>query len=544
MSAKRLAQILLDAKRDGWAHMVRSEADERAALAGCFFDNRAADLVCEFFEDHLRHTIGQHAGQPFALLDWQRDGVLRPLFGWKRRDGQRRFSKGDIFIAKKQGKSTLGAGLADYFLVSGGKRTEVYGVAHTRDQAGIIYREAAAMVRTSSALADRLKPIDSQKRIVYHAQGSFYQALAGESCSRGVEGINPLLILFDEIHVQRSRELYDALAYASAARPNSLMLSVSTVGVSDVTTIWWEQYQYAKGVLSGTVQDIHRFAFIAQADEDCATDWSKCGEPDQWRKSMPSLGHTVTEDKIQQAYDEATNAPAKQNAFKRYLLNIPTAQVEKCVPIEDWKACEGDVPDLSGRRCYGGLDMASSEDLAAFVLFFPGEPSYVKAWFWCPQSKIAERERKAMAHYRQWVDEGWITETEGNRVDHYAIERTIRECCDRYDVAEIGFDPWNADAVVNPLIAEDMPIVSVPQSIQHMTAGCTGIIDDMLERRVIHDGNPVLTWCLANAAGKVLDDALKFDKSKSADKIDGAVALAMAKGRAVVAVEDSVPMIY
>lgn len=526
--------------------MIRTESDERAAAAGYRYDERTGDHVCEFFERYLYHTMGVHAGNRFTLLDWQRDDVMRPLFGWRKPDGSRRFGKGDVFVAKKQGKSTLAAGLANYYLVTGGQRAEIYGVAHTRDQAGIIYREAAAMARTSPQLNDRLKAIDSQKRLVYPGTSSFYAALAGEACSRGVEGINPILVIIDEIHVQRSRELYDGLAYASAARPNSLMLSVSTVGVANQTTIWWEQYQYAKGVLDGTLIDLHRFAYVAQADLDCADNWEKCGQVEQWRKAMPSLGHTVGEDKIQDAYNEASNSPAKQNAFKRYLLNIPTAQVEKVVPIENWKACIADEPDLAGRKCYGGLDMASSEDLTAFTLYFPedDEPAYVLSWFWCPEDKIADRERRQLAHYRQWVEDGYLNETGGARIDHKDIEIAIREICDVYNVQEIGFDPWNADAVVNPLLEDEFPVVSISQSMNAMTAGTQGILDDISEKRVYHDGNAVLTWCLANCAADQRDDGIKFSKSKSADKIDGAVALAMAKGRALAGVEDAAPMIF
>jgi|18_taG_2_1085343.scaffolds.fasta_scaffold01830_1 phage terminase large subunit-like protein len=542
-----IARSLTRTQRNNTEPMIRTVSDERAHEAGCWFDPVGADHVCNFFEHYLSHTMGEHAGKPFTLLPWQRDDVLRPLFGWKRPDGRRRFAKGDIFIAKKQGKSTIAAGLANYFLVTSGARGEVYGVAHTRDQAGIIYREAAAMARTSPALQDRLKPIDSQKRVVFHAQGSFYAALAGEACSRGVEGINPNLVLFDEIHVQRSRELYDGIAYASAARQGSLMLSVSTVGVADQTTIWWEQYQYAKGLLDGTLIDLHRFAYVAQADEDCINDWELCGKLEQWKKAMPSLGHTVMEDKIQQAYDEATNSPAKQNAFKRYLLNLPTAQVEKVVPIEEWKACATTRPDLSTRRCFGGLDMASSEDLSAFVLYFDAtedEPAYVIGWYWCPEEKVAEREKKQLAHYRQWVSDGWLSETGGNRIDHYEIEKVIRQACEDFNVQQIGFDPWNADAVVNPLLADGFPIVSVSQGMQQMTAGTQGILDDIAARRVYHDGNEVLTWCLANCAADQRDDGIKFSKKKSADKIDGAVSLAMAKGRALANAAESQSSYY
>ena len=541
----KLARAKSAAKKAGWLQWVRSEADERAIMDGHWFDPVAGQAVVSFFEKLLRHTMGASAGKPFRLLDWQRDAFLMPLFGWKRKDGQRRYSKGDVFVAKKQGKSTIAAGIANFFLLGGGPRAEIYGVAHTREQASIIYREAAAMATSSPSLVSRLKTRDSQKRIIYPETNSFYQALAGEACARGVEGINPVLILFDEIHVQRSRELYDALTYASSARPNSLMLSISTVGVADQTTIWWEQYEYAKGIIDGGITDAARFALIYQADEECKDSAELRADPQQWLKAMPSLNHTVPEQKVAEAVREAENSPAKLGNLLRYLFNIPTASVNKVVPMDAWR--EGlveELPDLRNRLCYGGLDMASGEDLAAFVLYFPPddeEPGFVKCWAWCPAQKVAERERRQMAHYRQWVKDGWLHETDGNCIDHYAIEETIRDAFDEHRLAEVGFDKWNADAVVNPLLKEEYPLVIVPQTLDGMSSGTQGLLNAIVERKITHDGNKVLDWCLSNCADESREDAIKFSKKKSAEKIDCAVALAMAFGRAVASAEADSP---
>ena len=545
----KLSTIKAKAKRQGWDKWIRpGDADERALLAGYYFDVEAGKHAVEFFQRFLFHTMGQWAGQPFKLLPWQRDDVIMPLFGWMRPDGNRRFAKGDIFVAKKQGKSTLSAGIACYFLTMGGDRTEVFGLAHTRDQAGIIYREAAAMVRSSPELAKRLKVRDSQKRIMYPDKQSFYVAVAGENNARGIEGINPNLILFDEIHVQRSRALYDALTYASSARANSLMLSVSTVGVADSTTIWWEQYEYARGVIDGSKTDHTRFAYITQADEECKDDKKLRNDPRQWRKAMPSLGVTVTEDKVRDAVAEAENSPAKLNNLLRYLFNVPTAQVTRVVPMESWDECLiTDEPRLDGRPCYGGLDVASSEDLTAYVLYWPpdgDEPGYLKSWFWCPEAKIRQREHKQLAHYGQWVKSGELLETDGNRIDHAAVSAVIRETCQEYDVREIGFDQWNADAVANPLISEGVKLVSVSQSYAGMSTGTKALLDAIAAKGIAHDGNAVMRWCLANCAADTRDEAIRFSKQKSADKIDGAVAAAIAFGRALAGQEAAVENPY
>lgn len=538
--ASKLPQLKANARAAGWISEWTAH-DERALLDGCWWDEEAAENWCGFFHKWLRFTMGEWAGQPFRLLDWQRDDVVRPLFGWKRADGLRRYAKGDIFVAKKQGKSTLCGGLANAFLMKGGRRTEVYGVAHTREQAGVVFREAAAMAKHSPALAKRLKVMDSTKRIVYAKTGSFYHVLAGENGVRGLEGINPLLTVFDEIHVQRSRTLYDTLTYASAARDNSLLLSVSTVGVADETTIWWEQYQYAKGVLSGEIHDVTRFAYICQADPECKDDPELRRDPKQWAKAMPSLGVTVKEYKVRDALREAENCPPKLHNFVRYILNIPTATVESVVPMDKWKACEGELPDLMGRQCWAGLDMASREDLTALVLYFPPiddeKVGYIKSFFWAPGDKMREREQKQQMHYTEWSRGGWLTVIPGFNIKHEVIEQAIRDCVEKYEVIEVPYDKWNADATITPLVDDGVECVLIEQGMKSMGPLCQSFLDAIQEQKIRHDGNPVMSWCLSNAAAILGFDGVswRFDKKKSADKIDGAIAGAMAVGRAMVA---------
>jgi phage terminase large subunit-like protein len=540
----KLPQLLTQAKTEGWSDWIRSEADERAVLNGCVFDVNAGEGWCKFIEDYFVFTRGPDLGKPYKLLDWHRNGFLMPIFGWKRSREQkhlRRYRKGDVFIGKKQAKSTLCGVLCDAFLLAGPPRTEVYGVAHTRDQAGVIYREAAAFAKKSPEPKKCLKPLDSQKRIIYEAKGSFYQAMAGENGARAAEGIIPTLILMDEIHVQRDRALYDALAYACIASENALFLSVSTVGIEDRTTIWWEQYEYAKGIISGELHDDTRFAFIAQADEGCKDDAAMRADPAQWRKAMPALNVTVPESEIRAAVIEAENSPAKLNSLLRYVFNIPTAQVDRVIPMDKWKACQwtdGEFPDLSGRLCYAGLDVASSEDLTALALYFPpilDEPrGYLKLYFWCPAGKILERERKQMVFYRQWVREGVLLETPGDSIDHATILAFIRECQQKYHMKEFLFDKWNADAIVNPMEYDAVERIKVEQGFVGMSAFSSSFLGAVIEGKLWHDGNPVMSWCCGNAAGDTYQDAMVFSKKKSAEKIDGVIAAAMAVGRGIV----------
>lgn len=544
--AKSLLQLKADAKAEGWADWIRSTADEHALLAGCWFDPKAGQHWCDFIERWFLFTRaprGGRVGDKYKLLDWHRNDFLMPLFGWKRdrrRHQLRRYLKGDVFVGKKQAKSTICGALCDAFLVKGAARTEVYGVAHSTEQASVIYREAAAFARLSPELNKRLKPRDSQKRIVYEEMGSFYQAMAGENGARSAEGIIPSLILFDEIHVQRDRTLYDALAYACLATENSLFLSVSTVGVADKTTIWWEQYEYAKGIQDSRepyCTDWARFAFVCQADEGCKDSAEMRADPKQWAKAMPALGVTVTHDRVEADVREAENSPAKLNNLLRYIFNIPTAQIERVIPMEQWEACqwEGEWPDLSGRECVMSLDVASHEDLAAMGLYFPPEEGEERGWFksffWCPEEKIRDRELRQVAHYRTWAEAGYLYATAGARIDQEQVTEKIREIITEYRVSELLYDKWGADAIIAAIQFENVECHSIEQGASGMAGFCKLFLDAIADQKIWHDGNEVMTWCCSNTAAESRPDVVWFSKKKSTEKIDGAIAGAMAVGR-------------
>jgi phage terminase large subunit-like protein len=236
----QLPAALRRAQREGWRKWIQSAADERAVVEeGCWFDEAAGLYVVEFFDRFLVHTMGQFAGQPFELLPWQRDDVVMPLFGWKRKDGTRRFRKCYVEVPKKNGKSTLCGGLALYLLLADGEpRAQIYGAAADREQAGIVYTEAANMVTASAELGQRLQVIRSTKRIIDPLSNSFYHAISADAYTN--EGLNAHAIIFDELHAQKTRDLWDALRYSMASRVQPLLISITTAG-TDQESICFEQ---------------------------------------------------------------------------------------------------------------------------------------------------------------------------------------------------------------------------------------------------------------------------------------------------------------
>lgn len=513
---------------------VRSEADGRAVSAGCYFDELAGKRVCDFFEKLLRHSKGKWAGKPFELMAWQRDDLLMPLFGWKRADGTRRYRVGYVEIPKKNGKSTLCAGLSLYGLIGDGERgAEVYNAAADRQQASIVFNEAAKMVRSSPALAKRLEVIDSRKTIAFMASGSTYRALAADADSN--EGLNVSTLIFDELHAQKNPKLWDALRYGGATRDQPLLIAITTAGV-DRHSIAWEQHEYAEKVISGAIQDDSYFAYVRAASPD--DDWTK---PETWRKANPSLGVTISEEDFAKDCEEAQRVPRKENPFKRYRLNLWTEQVDRWLQMNDWDACADPVDEarLAGRECVMALDLSTKIDLSAVVLLFPpteADPLYrVLPRFWVPADNAGKREERDRVPYPAWIRDGHLNATDGNVIDYDFIKSRILDDCRKFVVKEVAYDPWNATQIALQLQGEGLSVVEFGQGFRSMSEPTKELEKLVLQKKIAHGGHPVLRWMASNVA--IEQDAagnLKPSKKKSTERIDGIVTLVMALGRCLV----------
>lgn len=510
-----------------WAKWIRSEADRHAVKEGCYFDLAAAERVRTFFAKFLRHSSGKWAGQPFDLLDWQWEDVIAPLYGWRQKDGTRRYRRAFIEIPKKNGKSTLCSGLSLYHLVADGERgAEVYCAAADRQQAAIVYNEAAAMVEASPALLHRLELVKSQKRIVYFQAGSLFRALAADAGRN--EGLKTSALIFDELHAQKNRALWDSLRWGGAAREQPLMLAITTAGY-DRTSICYEQYLYAKGIIEGRHVDSSYFAFIAEAAE--SDDWT---DERVWYKANPSLGKTISIESFRQDFLEAKQSPASENAFRRYRLNQWTEQEVRWLKMEPWAKCsaEFDDSDLDGQPCYAGLDMAATQDICAFVMIFPQPDGTYRLWpkFWVPSEANRKRERTNKSRIDHWIKQGYITEHEGDEVEFDFVRRDIVDLKDRFDIRKIGKDRWNSIQIGQQLSGEGFEIVNVPQG--KALSGPAKEFERLTNAGLLrHPGNPVLNWMAGNVTALVdANENVSLSKGKSIDKIDGIVAAVMGVG--------------
>jgi phage terminase large subunit-like protein len=506
------------------------------------FSEAKADRAVNFFERVLVHTKGEYAGKPFILTDWQKDLIIRPLFGTVNPDGTRQYRIAYISTARKNGKSELAAGIALYLLSADDEPgAEVYGAAADKEQASIVFDVASEMVKRSAYLSSFLRRINSRKRVVWEAEASFYQAIPADE--KTSHGFNAHGVIVDELHVQPKRDLWDVLTTSTGTRRQPLVAAFTTAGF-DRYSICWEQYDYAKRVARGAVNDPTFFSYIAEPnvgnqnveDDD---DWE---DPATWAKANPALDDYRRRDELETAYEKAKATPAYQNTFKRLYLNIWTSQIIRWLDLARWDASAGEpftLDDARGRDCVAGLDLASTTDIAALVLVFPsGEGSErrydVLPFFFMPKDTLAEAERKLNNIPLQlWADQGYIIATEGDVIDYGAITDKIDELAQAVNIKEVGFDRWGATQLIQGLENSGMTVIAIGQGFASMSAPTKETLNLIIAKKLRHGGNPVLRWMADNMVVK--EDSAgnqKPEKAKSSGKIDGIVATIMGVDRA------------
>jgi len=510
---------------------------------GSRYDKAAADYAVAFIEA-LSHTKGTWAGKRFELIDWQ-EQVIRDVFGTLKPNGYRQFNTAYIEIPKKMGKSELAAAVALLLCCGDGEeRAEVYGCASDRQQASIVFEVAADMVRMCPALSKRVKILSATKRIIYTPTNSFYQVLSAEAYSK--HGFNISGVVFDELHTQPNRKLFDVMTKGSGdARTQPLYFLITTAG-TDTHSICYETHQKAKDILEGRKIDPTFYPVIYGADE--SDDWT---DPKVWKKANPSLGITVDIEKVRAACESAKQNPAEENSFRQLRLNQWVKQAVRWMPMDKWDKCAFAVneEDLEGRVCYGGLDLSSTSDITAFVLVFPprteDERYVVLPYFWMPEENVELRVRRDHVPYDIWERQDKLLTTEGNVVHYAYIEKFIERLGERFNIREIAFDRWGAVQMVQNLEELGFTVVPFGQGFKDMSPPTKELMKLVLEERIAHGGHPVLRWMMDNIFVRT-DPAgnIKPDKERSTEKIDGAVAAIMALDRAIRCGNDTSASVY
>lgn len=496
------------------------------------YDKKKADRAVTFIEN-LCHTKGKWAGTPFWLLPWQ-EQLIRDIFGIVKADGNRQFRTAFVEICKKVGKSELAAAVALYLLYADNEPSaEVYGAAADRQQASIVFDVAKQMVEMSPALMKRSKLMGATKRIVNYSNAGYYQVLSAEV--GGKHGFSVSGLVFDEIHTQPNRQLYDVLTKGSSdARQNPLHFIITTAG-NDRHSIAYELHTKAVDILEGRRVDPTFYPVVYGLKDD--EDWE---DEANWYKVNPSLGYTVDIERLRDAYREAKQNPADEVTFKWLRCNMWVSSTVAWIPDAIYMRGNEAINAalLEGRDCYAGLDLSSTGDITALVLIFPprdkNEKYVLLPYFWIPEETIPRRVKANSVPYDIWEKQGYIMATEGNVIHYNFIEKFIMDLSEKYHILEIAVDRWNATQMIQNLEGEDFTIVPFGQGFSSMSAPTKEFYRLLMEGRIIHGGNPVLRWM----AGNVVIDTdpagnIKVTKAKSKEKIDGIVAAIMALDRCI-----------
>ncbi len=532
----RYADLVLDGKIRAckWVKLAceRHMRDlDTGADRGLYFDESQAAQAISFF-DLLKHSKGIWAGKPLHLEPWQ-EFIIASLMGWKREDGYRRFRTSYLEVARKNGKTTLAAGIGLYLLIADGESgAEIYSAATKRDQARISHSEATRMAKSSPDIRREVGIVRDNIHIIDTA--SKFEPLGADGDT--LDGLNVHGAIVDELHAHKTREVWDILETATSSRLQPLMFAITTAGTNR-NSVCFTFHEYTEKILQGIVDDDSWFGMIYAIDEP--SNWE---DPETWVEANPNIGVSKYWDKMELQAKRAKEMPTQLNSFLRLDLDVWTHSDTKWMNMDHWDACGSmvDALGLRGRTCYGGLDLSSNTDISAFVLTFPpvaDEDFYsVLCWFWIPEDAMLERSRRDRVPYDVWVRQGLITATPGAVIDYKFIFRRIDECRQMYDVKEVAFDRWGATKIATDLteLGGDDFMIQFGQGFASMSAPMKELERLTMNHLIAHSGNPVLRWMADNLVAE--QDAagnIKPNKKTSKEKIDGIVALIMGLDRAL-----------
>lgn len=513
------------------------------------YDPDRAQKAVDFIES-LRHYKGEWAGKRIILEPWQKNHIIKPLFGTVREDGLRQFRTAYIEIPRKNGKTMLAAAISLYLLCADGEAgAEMEGAATTRDQAGKLYNAMAGIISQSGFLQKILKVRDYKKKVILPKYNSFYEVTSSEADSE--HGGDLFAAIFDELHAQKDREFFDVIATSFGSRREPLFVQITTAGYDKESICRIQHNLVTSNYLDDTNKDFINencyrtlpdsklrdksfFGYIRAAADDAEYD-----DRQAWYDANPALesekkkGFRKLSD-IEELSLKAERDIAFRNTFKRLYLNIWTDSRTAWINQKKWRDCGDEYTDefLEGRLCYGGLDLSSTTDLTAFVLLFPIEGYlYIKLYPFIPIKTVRERSKEDGVPYQAWADQGYIITTPGDSVDQNTIKRTILEANQKYVIHSIGYDSWEATKLVTEIM-ERIEMVPIGMSFKPMSSPTKALIKYTIDGKIKHRNNPVLDWCSSNLM--LLEDNnenKRPSKKDSTERIDPMVALIMAIDR-------------
>lgn len=494
------------------------------------FDPDRAARPCEFI-GLMPHIKGKWARerQLIEFEGWQ-SFIVTTVFGWVHRDtGLRRYREAYVEVPRKNAKSTVTSGLSLYMLAADGEHgAEVYSAATTKEQARIVFNDARAMAERTPDLRTYLGVAILTHCITVAHTSSKFSPLAAEASTQ--DGLNVHFAAVDELHAHKTRDLYDVIDTARGAREQSLLWLITTAG-TDRSGICYERRTHITKVLDAVIEDPSMFGIIYTIDDE-----DDPFDPTTWAKANPNWLVSVLPDDMHAAARKAQAMPSSLNNFLTKRLNVWVSGESPWMDMRAWDKCADpdlDINDFAGEKCWAGLDLAQKKDFAAYVKVFERPDAwYVFTKLYLNELAVQE---SGNAHLSGWARSGHVQVTDGDITDFDVLAEDMRSDCRQFDMQEIAFDPALSMYFAGKLIEEGLPLVEIAQRALFFTPPLIQVENLVLEKKLIHDGNPVMTWMVSNLVVKVskFNELRSPTKERPENKIDGPMAMLMALGRAL-----------
>jgi phage terminase large subunit-like protein len=493
------------------------------------------DKIIKFIEC-LIIPSGKGAGEHFKLRQFQKKFIYDIYT--KKNMSIRIVKRAILSIARKNGKSVLIAALVLVHLVGPESimNGEIYSAATEREQAGLVFKYAAQMVRADPELSSVIKIVGSTKTMVCYANGSFYKAISAEAGSKF--GFNPSVVIYDELAQAKNRDLYDALDTSMGAREEPLFISISTQSNDPLHIL---SQLIDDGLSSKDPTTVCHLYEVPEEEENIFS------SKRVWTKANPALGDFRSLEEMKTSAQRAKRMPTFEASFRNLYLNQRVDAKSPLIPRQEWVGCKGDYKIEKGQGLFLGLDLSGKIDLSALVgVSAEKQNSKVLSWFWKPEETLKEHAKRDRVPYGVWVKQGFIETSPGKAIQYSWIAERIARFNAYYNIIGMAFDRYRIDDLLAAMKTigveayiqgkddtEKSGIKMIPwgQGFKDMAPAVEALETSVLSRKLVHDGNPVLTWNISNAMA--ISDAAgnqKLDKSKSRFRIDGAVALCMAEG--------------
>jgi len=498
---------------------------------------------CIKFGSLLKHTAGSFAGINFQFQEWQLKAII-DIFGIKHKKGKfkglRRYQRALFFMPKKNGKSEFGALLhLIVFFIDNEKAKKQYCVGKSLEQAKLVHSASVTMIKQEEDLNDLVHITKKPPKIV-KMDGAFEDELeALASDADNLEGKNVSFFTTDEGHTHPNKDVYQIMTDGMAGRDEPLEINISTAGYNMQGYFYRDIYLYAKKVKAGIIKDNTFYAVLFELDEDDMKDDDFWKDKELWKKANPNIGASPTYSYMDNKIKLADQSEESLIAFKTKHLNIWCDKADTWIKHKVWISNQKPINEekLKGRICYGGLDLASTTDIAALVLLFPNDNgSYeIITRFWIPKDNMRERVQRDKVPYFDWHKKRLITTTEGNVIDYEYIEKDVLELAEKFNIKMLAYDRWNSSDIIRRLTDEEFTeLIPFGQGFVSMSPPTKQIEVLSLQERLNHGDNEVLNWMCSNVVlKKDPSDNWKIDKDKSIEKVDGMVSLAMALGIAM-----------